>query len=282
MKIAISAESTIDLPENLLEKFDIHTTPFTINLDEQVVPDEQGISSKIYEFVAKTKTLPKTSAVNQVQFEEHFSSLLKSYDAIVHISLSSMISSACQNAIAAAKNFDNVYIVDSKTLSTGIALLAIRARKLADDGLDAKTIASQIQDLTPNVQAGFVLENLQYLYRGGRCSSLALFGANLLKIKPQIIVNEQGKMVLGKKFMGNFGVCVEKYANQILSDYKNPDLEYVFITHSSPMDEIVQKLTAKLKERGFENIYDTFAGGTISSHCGPNCIGILFLNKPQI
>lgn len=279
MKIAISAESTIDLPSNLLEKFDIHTTPFTINLDEQVIPDEQGVSSKIYDFVEKTKTLPKTSAVNQVQFEEHFSSLLKSYDAVVHISLSSVISSACQNAIAAAKNFDNVCVVDSKTLSTGIALLAIRARKLADNGLDAKTIANQIQDLTPNVQAGFVLENLQYLYRGGRCSSLALFGANLLKIKPQIIVNEQGKMVLGKKFMGNFAVCVEKYANQILSDYKNPDLEYVFITHSSPMDEIVQKLTAKLKERGFENIYDTFAGGTISSHCGPNCIGILFLNK---
>lgn len=279
MKIAISAESTIDLPSNLLEKFDIHTTPFTINLDEQVIPDEQGVSSKIYDFVEKTKTLPKTSAVNQVQFEEHFSSLLKSYDAVVHISLSSVISSACQNAIAAAKNFDNVYIVDSKTLSTGIALLAIRARKLADNGLDAKTIANKIQNLTPNVQAGFVLENLQYLYRGGRCSSLALFGANLLKIKPQIIVNSQGKMVLGKKFMGNFGVCVEKYANQILSDYKNPDLEYVFITHSSPMDEIVQKLTAKLKERGFKNIYDTFAGGTISSHCGPNCIGILFLNK---
>lgn len=279
MKIAISAESTIDLPSNLLKKFDIHTTPFTINLDEQVIPDEQGVSSKIYDFVEKTKKLPKTSAVNQIQFEEHFASLLKSFDAVVHVSLSSMISSACQNALTAAKNFDNVYVVDSKTLSTGIALLAIRARKLADSGLDAKTVANKIQNLTPNVQAGFILENLQYLYRGGRCSSLALFGANLLKIKPQIIVNEQGKMVLGKKFIGNFGVCVEKYANQILSDYKNPDLENVFITHSSTMDEIVQKLTAKLKERGFENVYDTFAGGTISSHCGPNCIGILFLNK---
>ena len=281
MKIAISAESTIDLPQNLLDKFDIHTTPFTINLDEQALPDEQGISSKIYNFVEKTKTLPKTSAVNQVQFEEHFASLLKSYDAIIHISLSSVISSACQNAIIASKNFDNVYIVDSKTLSTGIALLAIKARQLADSGLCAKTIAGQIQDQTKDVQAGFVLENLQYLYRGGRCSSLALFGANLLKIKPQIIVNDQGKMVLGKKFMGNFDVCVERYANQILSDYKKPDLENVFITHSSPMDKIVQMLTTKLKERGFKNIYDTFAGGTISSHCGPNCIGILFLNKPQ-
>lgn len=279
MKIAISAESTIDLPQNLLEKFDIHTTPFTINLDEQVLHDEQGVSSKIYDFVEKTKKLPKTSAVNQIQFEEHFASLLKSYDAVVHISLSSVISSACQNALTAAKNFDNVFVVDSKTLSTGIALLAIRARKLADSGLDAKTIANKIQNLTPNVQAGFILENLQYLYRGGRCSSLALFGANLLKIKPQIIVNSQGKMVLGKKFMGNFGVCVEKYANQILSDYKNPDLENVFVTHSSPMDEVVQKLILKLKERGFKNIYDTYAGGTISSHCGPNCIGILFLNN---
>lgn len=279
MKIAISAESTIDLPQNLLEKFNIHTTPFTINLDEQVLHDEQGVSSKIYDFVEKTKKLPKTSAVNQIQFEEHFASLLKSYDAVVHISLSSVISSACQNALTAAKNFDNVFVVDSKTLSTGIALLAIRARKLADSGLDAKTIANKIQNLTPNVQAGFILENLQYLYRGGRCSSLALFGANLLKIKPQIIVNSQGKMVLGKKFMGNFGVCVEKYANQILSDYKNPDLENVFVTHSSPMDEVVQKLILKLKERGFKNIYDTYAGGTISSHCGPNCIGILFLNN---
>lgn len=280
MKIAISAESTVDLSTELLEQFDIKTTPFTITLGEQVFCDDQNISKKIFEFVEKNKTLPKTSAVNQFQYQEHFSSLLKSYDAIVHISISSQMSSAYQNALNASKQFENVFVVDSKTLSTGIALLAIKARNLANDKIPAKDIAEIIQDQTQNVQADFILENLQYLYRGGRCSSLSLLGANLLKIKPLITVRD-GKMTSSKKFMGNFSTCVEKYSNHIFETYKNPDLQYAFVTCSSADKDIIDNLVEKLKNRGFKNIFQTFAGGTICSHCGPNCLGILFLNNPE-
>lgn len=280
MKIAISAESSIDMPQTLLDQFDIHTTPFTITLDDTVLEDYQGASEKIFEFVEKTKRLPKTSAVNQIQYEEHFEKLLKNYDAIIHISISSQMSSAYQNAVLASKKFRDVYVVDSLTLSTGIALLAIQASNLAKQNIHPKQIFEQVQSMTSCVQADFILENLQYLYRGGRCSSLALLGANILKIKPLITVRD-GKMTSTKKFLGNFAACVEKYSNHIFQQYKDPILDYAFVTCSSADEKIIQSLKQKLKDRGFKNIFETRAGGTISSHCGPNCLGILFLNNPQ-
>ena len=180
-----------------------------------------------------------------------------------------------------AQELDNVYVVDTKTLSTGIALLAIYARELADKNLDAKDVYDLCNEMTEKVQASFVNEKLNYLHKGGRCSALTLLGANILKIKPQIVVNN-GKMVVGKKYVGAHTKCVEKYCDELLEQYPNADKKYVFITRSSPMTELVDKLKEKLKASGFENIYDTMAGGTISSHCGPNCLGVLFLNQEKL
>lgn len=278
MKIAISAESTIDLSQELLDKYNIKTTPFTINMGDQLVEDRIGISKEIFEFVDENKKLPKTSAVSPDQFKTHFENLLKEYDAIVHISLSSLMSSAYNNAVSTAKDMENVFVVDSKSLSTGIALLAIKGRELADDRHTAQEIYDILNATTEKVEAGFVLETLNYLYKGGRCSALTLLGANLLKIKPQIIV-EKGKMILGKKYMGGMTKVVEKYIDDLLVANPNPILDYVFITHSSPMPDAEALLIQKLQERGFKNIYNTYAGGTVSSHCGPNCIGVLFINK---
>lgn len=278
MKIVISAESTIDLPKELLDKYNIKTTPFTINLGDELIEDHFGISKEIFEFVDKSKKLPKTSAVSPDQFKTHFENLKKDYDAIVHVSLSSLISSAYNNACMVAKEMENVYVVDSKSLSTGIALLAIKGKDLIDEGKDAKEIFETLQALTPKVEASFVLERLNYLYKGGRCSALALLGANILKIKPQIILSD-GRMIVGKKYMGNMTKVVDKYIDDLLENNPNPILEHIFITHSSPMPEAEKILTEKLENRGFKNIHNTLAGGTISSHCGPNCIGVLFLNK---
>lgn len=278
MKIVISAESTIDLPKELLDKYNIKTTPFTINLGDELIEDHFGVSKEIFEFVDKSKKLPKTSAVSPDQFKTHFENLKKDYDAIVHVSLSSLISSAYNNACMVAKEMENVYVVDSKSLSTGIALLAIKGKDLIDEGKDAKEIFETLQALTPKVEASFVLERLNYLYKGGRCSALALLGANILKIKPQIILSD-GRMIVGKKYMGNMTKVVDKYIDDLLDSNPNPILEHVFITHSSPMPEAEKILTEKLENRGFKNIHNTLAGGTISSHCGPNCIGVLFLNK---
>ena len=278
MKIVISAESTIDLPKELLDKYNIKTTPFTINLGDELIEDHFGVSKEIFEFVDKSKKLPKTSAVSPDQFKTHFENLKKDYDAIVHVSLSSLISSAYNNACMVAKEMENVYVVDSKSLSTGIALLAIKGKDLIDEGKDAKEIFETLQALTPKVEASFVLERLNYLYKGGRCSALALLGANILKIKPQIILSV-GRMIVGKKYMGNMTKVVDKYIDDLLDSNPNPILEHVFITHSSPMPEAEKILTEKLENRGFKYIHNTLAGGTISSHCGPNCIGVLFLNK---
>ena len=278
MKIVISAESTIDLPKELLDKYNIKTTPFTINLGDELIEDHFGVSKEIFEFVDKSKKLPKTSAVSPDQFKTHFENLKKDYDAIVHVSLSSLISSAYNNACMIAKEMENVYVVDSKSLSTGIALLAIKGKDLIDEGKDAKEIFETLQALTPKVEASFVLERLNYLHKGGRCSALALLGANILKIKPQIILSD-GRMIVGKKYMGNMTKVVDKYIDDLLDNNPNPILEHVFITHSSPMPEAEKILTEKLENRGFKYIHNTLAGGTISSHCGPNCIGVLFLNK---
>ena len=157
-------------------------------------------------------------------------------------------------------------------------LLAIFASNLIEKNMDAKEIFKLVQAQTKKVQASFIIEKLNFLHKGGRCSALTLLGANLLKIKPQIIVND-GRMVVGKKYMGNFNKCVASYCDDLLESHPNVDTSVVFITHSSPMPEVEKVLEEKLKAKGFENIYNTYAGGTISSHCGPNCIGVLFMTK---
>jgi len=281
MKIAISAESTIDLPQELLDKYKINIIPFGITFDGELKQDKFGISTEIFEYVEKTKTLPKTSAIAPQEYKDYFENLRKDHDAVIHISLSSMLSSSCGSAMNVAKELDNVYVVDSLSLSTGIALLAIFARSLADKKLDPKDIYEACVEKTKYIQASFVIEKLNYLHKGGRCSALTLLGANILKIKPQIVVSK-GKMGVGKKYMGNLTKCIEKYCDELLSEHPNADKEIAFITHSSPMGDIEKIVEEKLKANGFKTIYNTLAGGTISSHCGPNTLGVLFISKDKI
>lgn len=278
MKIAISAESSIDLTQELLDKFDIKTTPFGINFNNKLVEDRIGISSEIFEYVSKSKVLPKTSAVAPEQYKDHFDSLLKEYDAIIHFSISSFMSSAFNNARIIANEMQNVYVVDTKTLSTGIALLAIYARELADSGKSADEIYQLVNARVENVQASFIPESLNYLHKGGRCNALTLLGANLLKIKPQISVKD-GRMGVDRKYRGQMTKVITTYCDDVIAEYPNADKKYAFVTHSSPMPEVEQILESKLKNAGFETVFNTTAGGTICSHCGPATIGVLFLNK---
>jgi len=277
MKIAISAESTIDMPKELLNQYDIHTVPFTVLLGDEAKLDGELPVSEIIEYVNKTKILPKTSAVNQAQFEEHFSNLLKDYDAIVHFSLSSCISSACENAKAVAKNMKNVYVVDTKSLSSGIGLLAIYASKLAKKGVDPKEIAERCEKRVPHVQASFVLARLDYLYKGGRCSALQLFGSNLLKLRVQILLKD-GQMKPAGKYRGNMDNCIRNYVNDTLKTFDNPDLSEVFITSTTATPEQNEMVREILADHGFKHIMATNAGATITSHCGENTLGILFIN----
>lgn len=278
MKIAITAESTIDLTNSLKEKFDIHTVPFTVLLGDDMFHDGEIDSQHIFDYVKENKVLPKTSAINEYQYEEFFNDILKNYDAIIHFSLSSEMSSAYNNAKSVSSRLDNVFVVDTRTLSTGIALLAIRARKLADKGLQPTEIVEEINKIVPKTHASFVINKLDYLYKGGRCNALQLLGANLLKLKPFINV-ENGKMGVCKKYIGKWTECLKKYFDDLMEMYPNIEKDEVFITMTTAPDEIVEYLKDKLEKAGFENINITHAGCTITSHCGENTLGVLFIEK---
>ena len=231
----------------------------------------------MFEYVDKYGTLPKTTALNEYEYTEFFKEILESYDALVHICLSSGITSSCGNAERAAKNVENAFVVDSRSLSTGIGLLAMYAKELAEEGLSAEEIAKTVQERADKLQVSFVVERLDYLYKGGRCSSLQLLGANLLKIRPRIVLKE-GKMISDKKFRGNMGGVVAKYCAETLKDFNTPDLKRAFITYTTATPEMLEAARKALSEAGFKEILETRAGGTIASHCGANTLGILYFN----
>ena len=278
MKICISAESTIDLQKEQLDEYGIRTIPFTVLLGTDPKFDGVITPTEIFDYVDKTGILPKTSAINEMQYQDYFESVLaEGYDAVIHFALSSGISSACEHAIAASKNVKGVYVVDSKSLSTGIALEAIYAAELAKQGLKPEEIIKKVEERIPYNQTSFVLATVDYLHKGGRCSSLAKLGAMLFRIRPQIIMAE-GKMGPGKKYAGKQIQCVENYCKDTLEQFNNPDKSLVFVTHSMATPDMVEACKKALQEQGFENILETTAGATISSHCGPKCIGILYFN----
>lgn len=277
MKIALSTESPVDLPKDLLEKYKINTLPYSVTLGDEVKLDGTFPTQEIFDFVSKTKILPKTSAINEYHYENYFNGLLENNDAVIHITLSGGITSSVQNAILASKQFSNVYIIDSKSLSTGIALLCIYASKLIEKELPIQEIVDKVTARVPFVQASFVIERLDYLYKGGRCSSLQLLGSNILKLRPQILLKD-GKMVTGKKFKGPMPLVIKNYCNDILEKFNNPDKEIVFITFSSATDDMINTAKQILTDYGFKNIYCTYASSTITSHCGENTLGILYIN----
>lgn len=280
MKIAVSVESTNDLSKELLEKYDIKVIAYTITLGDMTFKDGEHTTAEMFEYVDKYNTLPKTTALNEYEYTEFFTQLRKDYEAVVHICLSSGITSSCGNAERASKNVDNVFVVDSKSLSTGIGLLAMYARELAEEGLSAAEIAEKAQARAEKLQVSFVLERLDYLYKGGRCSSLQLLGANLLKIRPRIILKD-GKMISDKKFRGGMGGVVAKYCAETLKDFNTPDLKRAFITYTTATPEMVEAARKALSATGFKEIYETRAGGTIASHCGANTLGILYFNDGE-
>ena len=280
MKIAVSVESVHDLSKELLEKYDIKVIPYHINLGDLSFKDGKYSTEEMFALVDKYGELPKTTAINPVEYQEYFENLKKDYDAVVHICLSSGITSSCGNAFSAASEMKNVFVVDSLALSTGIGMQAIYARELAEKGVSAADIANILNERREKVQTSFVLERLDYMHKGGRCSSIALLGANLLKIRPRIVL-KNGKMISDKKYRGNMSNVVAKYAEELFHDFDSPDLTRVFITYTTATPEMVAAAKAKCESIGFKEILETHAGGTIASHCGANTIGILYYNDGE-
>ena len=280
MNICISAETTIDLTKELLTEFEISTIPFTLVMGEETGLDGEVTPEDLYDYVAKTNKLPHTAAINVYDYTEYFKKLLKTHDHVIHFALSSGISSACSNAVTASHDEEvegRVTVIDSQSLSTGIALHALYARKLARAGKSPEEIANAVTPRIPYGQASFSLESVNYLYKGGRCSMLQMLGANVLKLKPEIFVKE-GKMVSGAKYRGPMKKVVMEYVEDTLKLFPNPDKEEVFITYSTAPEDVIEAVKARLIQEGFQNIRITRAGATISCHCGPHCLGILYIN----
>ena len=285
MRIKISADSTCDLPNDIIEKYDIGITPLYIIKEDVPYKDRIEISvSDIFEYVESGAGMTRSSAVNTGEYLEYFTEWLKDYDAVIHISLSNHISACNQAARLAASELDNVYVVDSLNLSTGSGHIVLDAAIMAEKNeLTPIQIVNELERLIPLVDASFVIGTLKYLHKGGRCSALAALGANLLKLNPCIEVKD-GKMDVGKKYRGNFDKIILQYVEDKLTDKDNIDTKRIFVTYPPGVsDDLIAKIVEKIKSLcEFDEIICCEAGCVISNHCGPTCVGILFYrNNPK-
>jgi DegV family protein with EDD domain len=278
--VKILADSTCDLSPEILTKMDITLMPIIITVDEKAYRDGVDITSQdIFRYVEIEGKSCKTAAINSYEYAEFFKKFAGNYEAVIHINISSGFSSCHANAQIAASEFKNVYVVDSKNLSTGSGHVVYEAAEMAQAGMKAEDICAALEELTDRVEASFVIDRLDYLHKGGRCSGLEALGARFLKIKPCIeVVN--GRMKVGKKYKGNFERCLELYIKDRLVGRDDIDNSRVFITHPACSPETVAKVRSAVETYGnFNQIIETRAGSTISCHCGPNTLGILFKRK---
>ena len=278
--IKITADSTCDLSQALIEKYNIAISPLHVLVEEEDFLDGVTITPKdLFNYVENENKTCSTAAINTYEYEQFFAKHAKENDAVIHINLGMQFSSCFQNANIAAQNFENVYVIDSANLSTGSGHIVLAAHDFISQGLDVNEIVKRLNELTAKVNASFVIDKMDYLKRGGRCSSVEAFGATLLKIKPSIEV-KAGKMEVGKKYRGSFKNSLDKYIKDRFESIESIDPKRVFITHPMVDEEIVQYVYDLVASYNyFEEIHITNAGCTVSSHCGPHTLGVLYVTK---
>ncbi len=282
-KVIITSDSTTDLSKELIERYGVKILPLGVTLGDNTYQDGIDINpNMIYEHYKKTGELPKTSAANIDDCINFFTPLINEGYAVVHFTISSEMSSTFNNSRLAAMELDEVYVVDTRNLSTGGGLLVVSACEMALAGKEAAEIAKECEELTTKVDASFVLDDLEFLHKGGRCSALAALGANLLKLKPCIAVRN-GKMGVAKKYRGKFGTVLTEYVNDCLANIDDIDTSRVFVTHAGCDKEIVDACVEQVKATGaFKEVFLTRAGCTVSAHCGRNTLGVLFIRKTNL
>lgn len=279
-KVIIASDSTTDLTPELIERYQVKILPLGVTLGERLYTDGVDVHpDDIYAHYESTGELPKTSAINTAECFEFFKGLTADGGSVVFFTISSDLSSTYGNAKLAAEHFENVFVVDTRNLSTGGGLLAAAAGDMAKEGMGAEEIALACRGLADKVCASFVVDDLTFLHKGGRCSALTAIGANLVQIKPCIAVSG-GKMSVGKKYRGRFGAVLKKYISDIAEEARNIDFRRVFVTHAGCDGEIVDQCVEQVKEAlPFEEVIVGRAGCTISAHCGRNTLGVLFMTK---
>lgn len=278
--VMITADSTCDLSEELLNRYNVKILPLTILLGEESFLDGAHYTpADMYKRYRADGTLPKTAAPSLQQITEFFTPFLNEGYEIVHLDISSELSSTCNNARIVSSELDGVYVVDSRMLSTGVGLLVIEGAECRDKGMSAAEIAQHLTALTEKVDTSFVLDTLEFMWKGGRCSGVAALGANLLKLKPALEMKD-GKLGMYKKYRGSINSVYKQYITERLSGRKvRPG--HVFITESGEIEQsVIDELEALVRELiPVQEIHHTIAGCTVSSHCGPKTLGVLFINE---
>lgn len=282
MSFKITCDSSADLTQELYNKNKISVIPFSITLGAKSFKDGTELSNEdMFEFFQNNKTLPKTSAINSFDYEEFFKAENTEDEGIIHLSISSKVSSTYNNAVEASKKFNNVYVIDSLSLSTGLGIQVLYACKLRDKKVPIAEAVELINKRREHVQISFIIDTLTYLHKGGRCSALAMIGATVLGIRPSIKVTN-GKMTVGTKYKGKIHKILDKYILDTLSEFNNPDNDLCFLTYSSATSEMKEIAHNTLKEQAnFKKVIDTTAGCTVATHCGPNTIGIIYYNNQE-
>lgn len=279
MKIKITSDSTCDLSAELIEKYGVGIFPLTVVLGEKSFKDGEIAPADIFGYVKQTNQLPKTAAGSAEEYSRFFAENLEGYDALIHINISSQASSSYSAACVAAEEFGGkVYVIDSRALSTGQGLLVLKACDMAKEGLSAQEITDGLNALRAKVNTSFVPDALDYLHKGGRCSLAALIGAKVLKLHPMICENEQGQLIAKKKYIGGMERCIKAYAAELKDKYPSYDKTRCFITHSSADKELVELARGLVAGYfDFDEVLETVAGSIVTSHCGRNTLGILFI-----
>ncbi|MBR4972463.1 MAG: DegV family protein [Oscillospiraceae bacterium] len=280
MRIKVLSDSTCDLSQAILEEHNISLVPLTVIKDNEEYKDGVTITpAEIFAHVAAGGALCSTSANSVGEYEEKFAEFAPAYDGVLLITIGSGFSSCYQNACIAAQDFDNVQVVDSQNLSTGQGLVVLEACRLAKECASLDELREKVQAFTEKVEASFLVDKLAYLAKGGRCSAVAALGANLLNLKPCIDVKD-GKMGVSKKYRGKYDKCLASYVKERLADREDIRRDILFVTRTSVSQEEYAAVMEAVREYGqFETVYETLAGCTVSCHCGPGTLGVLFVRK---
>lgn len=279
MKIKITSDSTCDLGGELTAKYGVGIMPLSVILGESTFRDGVDVAPQdIFDFVAKTGVLPKTSAPSAEEYSQFFKNQLEDCDAVIHINISAKASSSHQNAEIAARGFGKkVFAVDSKALSTGQGLIVLKACDLAAAGKAPEEIVAALEEVRGRVNTSFVPDRLDYLHKGGRCSLAALMGAKVLRLHP-LVAMDDGQLKAPKKYMGGMERCLKSYIADLQREYPSYDRARCFITHSTADPELVGLAKAEVKRLfDFDEVYETVAGSVITGHCGRNTLGVLFI-----
>lgn len=281
MKIKILSDSTCDLPEELRAKYDVTLFPLTVIKNGENFHDNVTITpADIFAHVAAGGDLCSTAAGNVSEYEELFAKYANDYDGIVHVNIGSGFSSSYQNACIAASEFENIIVIDSQNLSTGQGHIVVKAAELAQECATLEELKERIDAYVPKVEASFVLDQLKYMAKGGRCSSAAALGANLLNLKPCIEVRG-GKMSVVKKYRGTYAKCLTNYVKDRLNERDDIEKDLLFLTYTPVSDDDLAAVRSAISQYGsdFAQVAESNAGCTVSCHCGPGTLGVLFVRK---